>query len=111
MLLVSVVIFGGVASIQNHGTTYHPFLEKQYSTQPQYRKATTMLMDMAPYALTVHGGLNRIKSSVIMTAGAAWNPLSRLSAWFYFACHDREVHTCQEERGGGGREGRPVSCR
>lgn len=34
-----------------------------------------ILIVMAPYPLTVHGGLSSIKSSVSMMAGIAWNPL------------------------------------
>lgn len=55
--------------------SYHPFLEKQSSTQPQYKNAMVVLIVIAPYPLTVQGGLRNIKSSVSMIAGMAWNPL------------------------------------
>ena len=34
-----------------------------------------ILIVMAPYPWTVHGGLRNIRSSVSMMAGMAWNPL------------------------------------
>lgn len=56
--------------------SHRPLREKQYSIQPQYKKANTESSVMALQALIDHGGLKSIKSSVNMTAGIAWKPKS-----------------------------------
>jgi hypothetical protein len=102
--------------------TDHPLRVKQYSIQLQYKKARTMLIVIAPYPLTVQGGLNNIKSRVNMMAGMAWNPL--LNGFkVRHTVHSHRGHrgiskgarhwprTSREERVGPAREEQLDSCR